>query len=80
MNEALSKFARAKIKEGLSQLPESWQVKFKLMYGSSRTQLEKRISVDINTVVDEMSDSKLDWALSQVEASVKKLEKGIINE
>jgi len=68
MNQQLQDFARSKIKEGLSVLPEGWQRRFKQMYANGN--LDK----DINLVVDEMSEEKLDWAMQQVNRSVLKFE------
>lgn len=67
MNKQLEDFARKTIKEGLAKCPEDWQVIFKRMYAHG--DLEK----DINQVVDDMEADKLDWALQQVENSLKKL-------
>lgn len=66
MNQTLQNFARQQLKDGLSKLPESNQLIFKRMY--SHTDLEK----PINDVVDAMPPEKLDWAMQQVEASLKK--------
>lgn len=66
MNNTVSNFTRQQIKEGLKQLPDSWQTIFKRMYSHDN------LDCDIETVVDNMPDGKLDWALSQVENSLKK--------
>jgi len=65
MNNQLQEFARQTIKDGLSKLPEDWQRKFKLMYGKE--------SMSIEEVVEKMDESKLDWAMQQVEKSLAKL-------
>lgn len=67
MNNSVENFARQSIKDGLKKLPEGWQNRFKQMYANGK------ISDDINTVVDNMPEEKLDWALSQVEESIKKI-------
>ena len=67
MNNTISAFARQQIKDGLHQLTEKQQLLFKRMY--SHEDLDK----PIDDVVDDMPDSKLDWALQQVENSLKKL-------
>ena len=67
MNNTISNFTRNQIKAGLKQLPENWQLTFKRMYA------HKNIDWDIEKVVDNMPDEKLDWALSQVENSLLKL-------
>ena len=64
MNATIAQFARKQIKAGLVLLPEGWQNKFKLMYG--------KIDMTVDDVVNKMPDTKLDWALSQVENSLRK--------
>jgi hypothetical protein len=79
MNDQLQSFAREELKKGLALLPESWQDKFKLMYGREDTKLrsEEDIreikAIPINEVVDSMSEDKLDWAMQQVNNSIKKI-------
>ena len=68
MNNQIQDFARQKIKEGLAQLPEDWQVRFKKMYS------HKNLDADINTIVDQMSEDKLDWAMQQVQRSLEIIE------
>lgn len=69
MNKTVSNFTKQQIKEGLKQLPDSWQMMFKRMYAHNS------FDCDIETVVNNMPDEKLDWALSQVENSLKKISK-----
>lgn len=57
------------LKDGLNKLPQNWQLTFKRMYS------HKNLELPINEVVDNMPDDKLDWALSQVENSLAKIEK-----
>jgi len=66
MNEQLQKFARNNLKEGLAKCTEGEQIKFKQMYGYPN--LEK----PINDVVDSMPEDKLNWAMDQVERTLKK--------
>ena len=66
MNNQLQKYARAELKEGLADLPESNQLLFKRMY--SHDDLDK----PINQVVDDMPEEKLDWAMQQVERTITK--------
>lgn len=68
MNEKLKNFAKEELKRGLTQLPDGWQRKFKQMYGHGN------LEADINSVVDNMSEEKLDRAMEQVCASIKKIE------
>lgn len=69
MNEQLQQFARENLKKGLSQLPDGWQHKFKQMYSHGN------LTLDISQVVDNMPEDKLDWAMEQVENSLKKIAK-----
>lgn len=69
MNNKVSNFTREEIKQGLKQLPESWQLMFKRMYS------HENINLDIDAVVDNMPDEKIDLALTQVENSLSKLKK-----
>lgn len=61
MNPTIDAFARQQIKDGLAKLPEKNHMIFKRMYSP------KNLELDINTVVDKMDSSKLDWALTQVQ-------------
>lgn len=69
MNKQLEDYARQKIKEGLSKLSEGHQTIFKRMYSHENSRLS------INEVVDNMQKEKLDWALTQVQNSLKKLQR-----
>jgi hypothetical protein len=73
MNKQLQEFARQEIKAGLSLLPESHRIIFRRMYS------HKDLSKDINLVVDDMPDDKLDWAMQQVQNSINKLNKEATN-
>lgn len=64
MNEQLQLFARETLKDGLSRLSESHRLMFRRMY--SHDDLEK----DINEVVDDMPEDRLDWAMLQVQRSL----------
>ena len=74
MNETLQKFAREQLKDGLKKLPLDWQNTFKLMHGRAggERSVEQARSMPIEDVVDEMVEDRLDWALTQVENSLKK--------
>ena len=67
MNEQLQEFAKRTLKEGLAQLPESNRVLFKRMYS------HENLEADINDVVDNMPETKLDWAMQQVQRSLEKV-------
>lgn len=77
MNNTLKTYARSQILNGLQKLPDGWQERFKLMYGRNggKRSVEDTKAMTIEEVVQEMPDDKLDWALSQIENSLKKLEK-----
>ncbi len=69
MNKKLADYARTKLKSGLLSLPESNQLIFKRMY--SHEDLNK----NIEDVVNDMPEERLDWALTQVQNSLE-LNKG----
>ncbi len=80
MNHILQKFARQYLKDNLNKLPGDWQKKFKLMYArnNGKRSVEDSLLIDINEVVDKIPEDKLDWAMIQIENSLKKFwEKGI---
>ncbi|MEJ2294088.1 MAG: hypothetical protein P8Y23_04910 [Candidatus Lokiarchaeota archaeon] len=65
MNKNIQDFARNYIKDGLKKLPERCTVLFKKMYANGC------MTLDIETVVNKMPDSKLDWAMQQIERSIE---------
>jgi len=67
MNNQLQEYARTKIKQGLAQLPEGWQLKFKRMYSYNN------LDLPIDKVVDALPAEKLDWAMQQVQNSIDKI-------
>jgi len=64
MNKILQDYARLQIKKFLSQCTESQQFLFKRMYS------HKNLTLDIDKVVDNMPEEKLDWALNQCQRTV----------
>lgn len=66
MNNQIQDFARQILKDGLAQLPESNQMLFKRMYSY------KNLNANISTVVDQMPEDKLDWAMQQVKRTLDK--------
>jgi len=76
MNARLENFARKCITEDLAKLPENWQRTFKLMYGrkNGKRSVEDAIMLSIDEVVKEVRTEELDWALTQVDNSLKKLQ------
>ena len=67
MNSQLQKFARDTLKKGLARLPENHHLLFKRMYS------HKNLKANINDVVDQMPEDKLDWAMQQVQRALDKL-------
>lgn len=67
MNTELQNFARKEILAGLQLLPDSWNMTFKRMYS------HKNLDADINDVIDNIPEEKLDWAMQQVQRSIDKL-------
>jgi len=65
MNDQLIQFAKENLKNGLNKLPESNQLLFKRMYS------HQNLDLDINTVVDNMQEKDLDWAMEQVRRTLK---------
>lgn len=74
MNDALQQYARQTLKDGLDKLPVEWHRTFKLMYAmdNGRRTVEQAVVMEINEVVDKMDADKLDWAMTQVENSIRK--------
>jgi hypothetical protein len=77
MNDNLKTYAKSQILDGLLKLPEDWQEKFKLMYGRNggKRSIEDTKAMMIEKVVNEIPEEKLDWALQQIENSLKRLKK-----
>ena len=65
MNNTVIEFTKAEILEGLNELPDDWQLKFKRMYSHDN------LDAPMKDVVDNMPHEKLDWALTQVQNSLK---------
>ncbi len=77
MNNQLQAFARQTLKDGLDRLPAGWQRKFALMYGrqGGKRSVADTEAMSIYDVVDEIPGDKLDWAMEQVENSLRKLDR-----
>ena len=75
MNNQLKAFPLQTLKTGLDRLPAGWQRKFKLMYGrqSGRRSVVDCEAMPMSDVIAEIPDDRLDWAMEQVENSLKKL-------
>jgi hypothetical protein len=65
MNKTISNNTRQLLKDNLSKCTEPQQHLFKRMYSTDTT-------LPIDTIVDNMPDDKLDWALTQVEKTIEK--------
>jgi hypothetical protein len=66
MNIQLQNFARETIKSRLMQLGKAQQILFKRMYANGN------LNMEINDVVDKMPEEKLDWAMQQIERTLRK--------
>lgn len=66
MNNSAREFYQKSIIDGLNLLPKKWVELFYRMYSGGD------LSKNIDEVVSGIPDEKLDWALQQVENSVKK--------
>lgn len=66
MNKTIETFARNKVKEGLIRCTEGQRGKFRRMYGHEKPDCSLR------EIVDSMPVEKLDWALTQLENTLKK--------
>ena len=66
MNKQLEEFARKTLKDGLSKCTAAQQNIFARMYSHEDT------SKDVNCIVDDMETEKLDWAMQQIERTLKK--------
>lgn len=69
LNEQVKKYIKDEIYVGLIQLPDGWITKFKRMYSP------KDLTVDLKTIINNLPEEKLNWALTQVQNSLKKLAK-----
>jgi hypothetical protein len=74
MNDQLVKFAKSVIKLGLKECSVDQQLIFKRMY--SHLDLTK----DINEVIDNIPDEKLDWAMQQIQRTLDLNEKRKLNQ
>ncbi len=65
MNEALQSYARQQLIDGLKRCTEGQVKIFKRIYAF------KNLDWSIEEVVEAMSEEKLDWAMQQVERTLK---------
>lgn len=65
MNKQLRVFAEATLKEGLAKCTEDQRLLFKKMYAHGN------LEMPIDKVVDNLPDEKIDWAMQQVEQTLK---------
>jgi len=74
MNNILQEYSRNYLLENLAKLPDSWQRLFKLMYGTDngKRSVEEVEIMDMSDVIAEIPSEKLDWAMTQVDNSLKK--------
>ncbi len=80
MNDTLKAFAQQTLKDGLARCTEGEQVVFKLMYGEPSNPglrnpgiIARIKAADIEAVVDNMADKRLDWAMSRLRRPSQRL-------
>ena len=71
-NETIKNVAKEMLKELLSKCTYGQQLMFKRMY------CHKNLELPINEAVSQMADDKIDWAMTQVERTVKKNRKELL--
>lgn len=73
MHKELQKHARDYLKAGMAKLPENNHRVFKLMYArdNGRRSVDDAVAMNIDEVIDKMPAEQLDWAMQQVENSLK---------
>lgn len=64
MNAEIQNFARNLLKENLAKCTDKQQTFFKRMYGN--------MDLSIAEVIDRMPEDKLDWAIEQVDHTLRK--------
>lgn len=64
MNDTVSSFANQTLKSGLLKCTDGQQHLFKRMYSHND------LTLDLDAIVDNMSDDQIDRALSQVERTI----------
>ena len=69
MNKELQEYARTQLKQRLAKCTDDQQLFFKRMYAN------KKLETPIDIVVDNMPEDKLDWAMQQVSATLRKSNK-----
>ena len=65
-NETIKNIAKELLKKLLSECTDNQQLMFKRMYS------HKNLELTINEAVEQMEDDKIDWAMTQVEQTIKK--------
>lgn len=73
MNNILREYAKQWLNEHLSLLPTPNVEIFHKMYGrlDGERSVEDAVDMFTSSIIDEMSDEKLDWAMVQVDNSIK---------
>jgi len=69
MQDSLILSVRQIMKDKIKLLPNENQVSFKRMYS------HKNLDKPIDLVIDDMEEDKLEWALSQIETTLNKIQK-----
>ena len=76
MNKTLELYARATLLSNLERLPDICNMNFKRMYGRNdgKRSIDDAKQMAIAAVVAEMPVENLDWAMIQVENSLKDMD------
>ena len=64
-NETLINLAKVALKNLLSECTDEQKLMFKRMYCS------KNLELSVDDAVDQMDNDKIDWAMTQVERTIK---------
>lgn len=77
MNEQLKTFAKEHLASNLAKLPTANQRIFKLMYGrnAGKRSVADAEAMHIESILNEIPDCDLDWAMQQVLNTIDKIEK-----
>lgn len=76
-NATLINFAKETLTKLLGQLPPEHLRHFKLMYGrdNGKNSIEKACAMSIEEIVAQLPVDRFDWAITQCENSIRKIEK-----
>lgn len=77
MNEQLKAFTKEYLVSNITKLPDQNQRMFKLMYGCNggKRSVADAESMSIESIVNEIPERGLDWAMQQVSNTLEEIEK-----